>query len=219
MKRYLIFVGFLAICSAVSIAAQQIPEYSVGYGNWVLNKEDGRLYQNNEETGLAKANFKVKQTGAMIYEFNFRYEGGIEDGLAGFGIHLFVDDITNRPSWGSGKSYLLWLNYDEKPADKRIPAGLSALIYRSNSKSSMTLEEAIDLNQYKYLLSEDNINSTLPIKIYMDPETGEVRMYDPFDEEGTLYYYLYEDPKLIVNNSGWITLRTSSMKASFGLGL
>jgi hypothetical protein len=215
MKKTVFFLMALGV--VFSAQAQQIPEYRIGDGTWVLNRVDGRLYQNDEEAGLAKANFLVPQSGPMLYEFNVRYEGRTDDTHAGFGIHLFVDEALNAPSWGSGQSWLLWLNYDENPVSADIPAGLSAQVYRSDSQAEMELVNSVDLNEYAYLLTPENLAVKVPVKLYMDPVDGEIRAYDPIDAD--YYYYFYIDPASVKNGSNWVTLRTNSMKASFGLGL
>ena len=129
MKRWGLVLAALFVIAPVFAQTVTLPEYVAASGKWSL--VGSRLFQNDETARLAKVNFRVPQAGPMIYEFNAKYEGGGEDGHGGFGIHLFVDAVVNKASWGSGNSYLLWLNYDEKPLDKKIPAGLSAQVYRS----------------------------------------------------------------------------------------
>jgi hypothetical protein len=156
----------------------------------------------------------------MLYEFNARYESGAEDGHGGFGIHLFADTAYNAASWGVGKSYLLWLNYDEKPLQNSgIPAGLSAQVYKSSSNSSMSLVDSVNLNEFTNLLTNENLSQPVPIKIWMDGATGEVRVYDPTDPELAYYFYFYVDSKDLPLRGDWVALRTNGMKLSFGLGL
>jgi hypothetical protein len=195
---------------AASLFAQvQLPEYRFAAGNWIISGE--RLYQNDEKAGLAKVNIRVPQQGPMLYEFNARYESGAEDGHGGFGLHIFADSVLNAPSWGSGKSYLLWLNYDENPRDSKIPRGLSAQIYRSYTNTWMELVESFDLNSYAQYLTADDLAYPVHFKIIADGNTGEVQVYDPV-EDG-VYYVFYLDAKNLQGQ--WVALRTNGMRVSF----
>jgi hypothetical protein len=149
----------------------------------------------------------------MIYEFNVRYEDGE---WGGFGIHIFAEDIYHRASWGSGKSYLLWLNYDNNPVTKDIPKGLSAQIYRSISNSQMDLIESISLSEYEDLLM-DSLDEEIYFTIEADGDTGEVRVYDPSDPDMEQYYYFYMDKKDLPIKGSWVSLRTNGLKLSFGM--
>jgi hypothetical protein len=198
-------------------AQAELPEHHFASGTWSLEGE--RLYQKDVRAPLAKVNLRAPQSGPMIYEFNVRYEDGVEDGHGGFGVHVFADRVYNGPSWGSGKSYLLWLNYDEAPrSGSGIPAGLSAQVYRSLSNSYMTLEESVDLNDYLSLLEED-LFQEIPVKLWVNGETGEIRVYDPSEEDLSSYYYLFMDPRDIPLEGAWAALRTNGISLSFGMGL
>ena len=206
----------LFIIAPVFTQTATLPEYVAASGKWSF--VGGRLFQNDETSRLAKVNFRVPQTGPMVYEFNGRYEGGAEDGHGGFGIHLFVDTVSNRASWGSGNSYLLWLNYDEKPSNSKIPAGLSAQIYRSyNNSGNMRLIESIDLNEYAENVTETDIEYPVKFVIWMDGDTGEIRVYDPTDDTGTSYFYYNIDKKDLPRKGSWVTLRTNGVKLSFSM--
>jgi len=213
MKRLILFLLVLGV--GVSLSAQvRLPEHYFASGNWSL--VGNRLYQNDAKAPLAKMNMRVPQSGPMIYEFNVRYEDGVEDGHGGFGIHVFANDVYNRASWGSGTSYLLWLNYDEKPVTKGVPKGFSAQVYRSLSNTEMNLVDSYDLNQYAYLLTWENCGAnSVPAKIWVNGDTGEVRVYDPTDLN---YYYVINLPTRSLKGN-WISLRTNGLKLSFGEGL
>ncbi|MCL2472196.1 MAG: hypothetical protein FWF26_00830 [Treponema sp.] len=217
MKRLVLFLLVLGL--GVSLFAQvQLPEYHFASGSWTFIGD--RLYQNDANARLAKVNIFAPQSGPMLYEFNVRYEGGIEDGHGGFGLHIFVNNVLNRASWGSGSSYLLWLNYDENPITKGIPKGFSAQVYRSYTNSYMELVQSIDLNEYAYLLTYDNCAAnTVPVKIWADGNTGEVRVYDPTDPTMNYYFYLYLDKKDLPLKGNWVSLRTNGIQLSFGMGL
>jgi hypothetical protein len=197
--------------------AQSLPEFYTVAGKWSF--ADGRLYQSDETARLAKVNLRVPQAGPMVYEFNARYEGGGEDGHGGFGIHLFAENVDTRPrnAWGSGNSYLLWLNYDENPSNPQIPAGLSAQIYRSyNNSGDMRLLESVDLNEYAENVTDEDLDYPVNFVIRMDGNTGEIRVYDPTDETGTAYFYYNIDKRDLPRKGSWVTLRTNGVKISFG---
>jgi hypothetical protein len=212
MKRIVLFLAVLALTASLS-AQVNLPDHRFASGNWSIS--GSRLYQNDASARLAKVNIRVPQNGPMLYAFNARYESGAEDGHGGFGLHIFADTVINAPSWGTGKSYLLWLNYDEKPLSRAIPRGFSAQVYHSYTNSSMDLVHSVDLNNYAYLLTQENLSYTVPFKITVDGSSGEVRVYDPTDAAGTAYYYFYIDRKDLPLNGNWVALRTNGMRLSF----
>ena len=215
MKRLILFLLVFGIGASL-FAQVQLPEYHFASGRWAFNGD--RLFQNDANARLAKVNIFAPQSGPMVYDFNVRYEGGIEDGHGGFGIHIFVNNVLNSASWGSGSSYLLWLNYDERPITKGIPAGFSAQVYKSYTNSYMELVQSIDLNQYAYLLTYDNC-AAQPVhaKIWVDGNTGEVRVYDPTDPTGNYYFYFYLNRRDLPLRGNWVSLRTNGLKLSFGM--
>ena len=216
MKRSLIFLAL--ICAAGSLFAQvALPEHQFAAGSWGFI--GSRLYQSDTRAGLAKMNLWAPQNGPMIYEFNARYESGLENGHAGFGIHIFADSAFNGPSWGAGSSYLLWLNYDENPVTPGIPRGFSAQVYRSRTNSIMDLVESFDLNEYLPYITWDDITHPVPIKILVDGNTGEVRAYDPSDPELSYYFRFYLDRRDLPLRGNWVALRTNGVSLSFGMGL
>jgi hypothetical protein len=212
MKRIVLFLTVLALAASLS-AQVNLPDYRFASGSW--NISGSRLYQNDAGARLAKVNIRVPQSGSMLYVFNARYESGAEDGHGGFGLHVFADTVINAPSWGSGKSYLLWLNYDENPINRSIPRGLSAQVYHSYTNSRMDLVHSVDLNNYAHLLTQENLSYSVPFKIVVDGSSGEVRVYDPADANGTAYYYFYIDRKDLPLNGNWVALRTNGMRLSF----
>jgi hypothetical protein len=216
MKRLVLFLAVIAV-SAAAYAQVALPQYTVASGSW--NLLGNRLYQNDEKARLAKVNIPVPQEGPMLYEFNARYESGGEDGHGGFGIHVFADRIVNSPSWGSGRSYLLWLNYDENPDNSRIPAGLSAQVYHSFTNSYMELVDSVDLNEYADIVTEEDLNYPVPFKILVDGTSGEVRVYDPADPDLEDYFYFYINPRELPLKGSWISLRTNGVNLSFAPGL
>ncbi|MDR2048116.1 MAG: hypothetical protein LBP69_01540 [Treponema sp.] len=202
------FLLLLAVVTVSLFAQAQLPEYHSASGSWLLSGE--RLYQNDARARLAKINIRVPQNGPMVYEFDARYESGAEDGHGGIGLHIFADSALNRVSWGAGRSYLLWLNYDERPINRDIPRGLSAQVYRSYTNSRMELMQSFDLNHYAGLLTQENLAYPVHFKIFADGNTGEVQIYDPTVED--TYYVLNLD---LPSRGDWIALRTNGLKASF----
>ena len=214
MKRFVLFILITGIVMPV-FAQTEALERAFASGSWRFT--GSRLYQNDANARLAKANFKVPQSGIMLYKFNVRYEGGAEDGHGGFGIHIFVDNALNRASWGAGKSWLLWLNYDKRPLSKDIPAGLSAQIYRSISNSRMELTDSIPLAGYERFLTKENLASPVTFRIIANGDTGEVRIYDPTDPDNRKYFYFFIDKKDLPLKGGFVALRTNGIKLSFAL--
>lgn len=214
MKRFVFFLLVMGI--GVSLFAQiQLPEHRFASGDWSISGD--RVYQNDVNARLAKVNIQVPQSGSMLYEFNVRYESGAEDGHGGFGLHIFADKVYNGPSWGSGNSYLLWLNYDENPLSTSIPKGLSGQVYHSYTNSRMDLVHSIDLSQFEDLLTAENLAEAVSFKIWVNGDTGEVRIYDPTDPYLATYYYFNIDKKDLPLKGDWVALRTNGIKLSFAL--
>ncbi|MCL2270567.1 MAG: hypothetical protein FWC24_04405 [Treponema sp.] len=212
MKKMALALALISVGMFV-YAQANLPEYYPVSGKWASS--GGRLYQNDESARLAKANIPALQDSeVMIYEFDARYEGGAEDGHGGFGLHIFVDTAHNSASWGAGKSYLIWLNYDETPQNKNIQPGLSAQLYRSLSNSQMELVESFDMNDYADLLTDENLAEPVFFKIIADASTGEIHVYDPTTEE-EVYYVLNMDENNLPITGKWVVLRTNGMKMSF----
>jgi hypothetical protein len=204
------FLVLLAVVAVSLFAQAQLPEHYFASGNWSFSGE--RLYQNDARARLAKINFRVPQNGLMLYEFDARYESGAEDGHGGIGLHVFADSALNRASWGVGRSYLLWLNYDENPISRDIPRGLSAQVYRSYTNSRMELVQSFDLNRYAELLTQENLANPVHFKIFVDGDTGEVQVYDPTTTEDVYYVLNLTD---IPSRGNWVALRTNGLEASF----
>lgn len=205
-------IGMLFFSGQFLFSEIQLPEYEFAAGNWELIGE--RLYQNDTQHGLAKVNIKVPQKGTMRYRFNAQFEGGMEDMHGGFGIHIFADSSYPAMSWGCGKSYLLWLNYDADPILEEIPRGLSAQVYKSYSHSYMELVKNFNLNEYRYIIENFSPNTKLPIDIIVNGKSGEVRIQNPLNEN---YYFTLDLENAAPMQGHWVALRTNSMAASFGL--
>ncbi|MDR2518070.1 MAG: hypothetical protein LBD13_01465 [Spirochaetaceae bacterium] len=212
MKRLVLCL--LAAAAASPAFAQKLPDYRAASGKWA--NQGGRAYQNDPAARLAKANIRAPQSGSMLYAFNVRYESGGEDGHGGFGLHIFADSAVDGPSWGCGNSYLLWLNYDEKPLKSTgIAPGLTGQVYRSYSHTRMELVHNIDLNQYAGLLTAENLAEPVSFRIWANGDTGEVRIYDPTDPYYATYYVFTADKKTLPLKGNWAAVRTNGLRMSF----
>ncbi|MCF7913953.1 MAG: hypothetical protein K9L66_02170 [Spirochaetaceae bacterium] len=179
------------------------------YGGWRIR--NNRLYQQDTQEHLAKINFPAPQRGLMEYNFDVRYEaGGLSDRMGGFGIQLFVDDAHKGKSWGNGKSYLLWLNYDENPTYGK--PGFRGQVYRSYSDTHMELLEGYDVALNPAVLTAENMQLKVPVKIQVNGNTGLVKVWDPSRPGTYVRFYLDEAPK----SGKYISLRTNSLAVSFG---
>jgi hypothetical protein len=210
MRRLVVIIILLSIISIVPLFSLSLTDLDFAYGKWAVIGD--RLYQSNLKAGMARVDIPAPQAGMMVYEFNVRYEdGGTDDMHAGFGIHIFVDKPASGRAWGNGKSYLLWLNYDENA--KGITKGFSAQIYKSLTNSKMELIADIDLNDYAYLLTEDLLDMVIPVKMVVNGFNGDVKFYDPTDSS---YVYKFNLGNTAPLSGKFISLRTNSMGISFG---
>ena len=202
------FLSLFVLAPSFSLSPD---DFHYAYGQWVLAGD--RLVQNDLKAGMARVDIPYAQEGVANYQFNVQYRaGGSEDNHAGFGIHIFVDKPAPGKAWGNGKSYLLWLNYDENP--KGISSGLSAQVYKSLNHSQMELVADFDLNEYAPLLNASNLNLVIPVKMEVDGISGDVKIYDP-TKEGWVYRFNLGNEMPLEGN--YVSLRTNSASFSFGL--
>jgi hypothetical protein len=212
MKKIFLFsVGFVLL--TVFLSAKSPFDFTPRAGDWSL--KENRIYQSDESAGAMLAHIALPQQGIMTYEFNVRYEGGaLEDYKGGFGIHIYVNNPTNKNnSWGDGDSVLLWLNYDANPYLAEIPAGLSAEVYHSSNNHVMDLAGAYSLNDFSYLLTDDVANLLIPIKLKVNGYTGQAWITSPVDP--SMVYTFNIGKKNLKGN--YISLRTNSLAVSFGM--
>lgn len=184
-------------------------EIPAAYGTWEVI--DGRLHQSDAENHLAKINVPAPQSGAMQYEFDLRYEdGGFDDRMGGFGVHIFVDEPHHGKSWGNGASYLLWLNYDED-ATYGSP-GFRAQVYKSSSHAKMELVGEYDLNRFAKWLSPRYVDLVIKGRIKVNADTGVVWVEDP-----TLpgWGYQFSLGPNALSEGSWVSFRTNSLALSF----
>jgi hypothetical protein len=207
-KKVLVFVC-LALLLIIPLFGES-PSIKASYGDWKVT--GNRLYQNDLKAGMAKASIPVKQKGTMVYQFTVEYVDGIQDGMGGFGIHLFVDKPAAGKAYGEGESYLLWLNYDENPLSSEVPAGLSAQIYKSSSYTRMKMIQAVSLKALEPVIAR-NINEKLTVKVEINSLTGMGRVYDPFNMDVS---YPFSLGKGMIPEGNYVSLRTNSLGVSFG---
>lgn len=217
MRRVMTLTLLLAFVLVVSVSAQTVAvnvptgPVSPSYGSWV--GMNGRLYQNDVNNPLAKINFKIPQSGTMEYQFNVRYQGGgFSDMKGGFGIQVFVDNAFHGKSWGDGNSYLLWLNYDNNP-NAYGGSGFRAEVYQSTSATDMHIVPSLDYPLNPSVLTRSNVSTIVPVKIIVNGDTGNVKVYDP--TTSTPYYYQFTLPTT-PGKGQYVALRTNSLSVSFG---
>jgi hypothetical protein len=186
--------------------------YGFIHGDWEI--VGNRVYQNDTNTSIAKAWLEYPQKGVVEYNFNVRFEEGFfDDGHAGFGLHIFVDKPSKGFSWGEGKSYLIWLNYDKNPVSDEIPKGLSAQVYRSDANWAMELLKSYSLSAMEKVMMSYPMDTLVPIRIVADGRTGMLKVYDPVNP--SIYYPIKLDNKRALEGK-YVTLRTNSGAFSFG---
>ena len=216
MKKTLLFLVFLLVVGALGFSETVVFQHTFtraatlpnAYGDWEV--KGGRLYQSDPEEMLAKINVLAPQAGEMQYEFDMRYEGGgFEDMKGGFGIHFFVDRVYDGRSWGNGRSYLLWLNYDQEPSYGS--AGFQAQVYKSYSSGRMELVGEYDLNRFAYLLAAKNMSTIIKARIKVNGDTGSIWVEDP-----TLPGFGYRiELGESLGPGNYVALRTNSLALSF----
>jgi hypothetical protein len=81
----------------------------------------------------------------------------------------------------------------------------------------MELIHSIDLNDYTANVTDEDLENPVSFAIWMDGDTGEIRINDPTDAEGETYFYYFIDKKGLPQKGGWLSLRTNGVKLSFGL--
>ncbi len=255
MKKIALITGVLLLAASMVVVAQSVNDdfssmrnWTAGSGDWTVRA--GRLVQQSTTAPMARVDRMVRQNQPYEMEFTIRYvDGGFqnqedfENGIyhAGFGIHVGVDTPALRGrSWGSGNSYLLWLNLDTREQTRRTNPehyGFRAQVYRSRSNTNMTLlrDPALardpELSQFvvsDYMsidliaalrawgvnVSIDDLAMALdvdvPINIRVNPQTGEIGVLDP---TAPIRFWFQVDPAVLRGN--YVSLRTNKLAASF----
>ncbi|MDR1902234.1 MAG: hypothetical protein LBQ88_08160 [Treponema sp.] len=230
MKKLVLFVVVLSFAAAVSVFAQSvvaednfssIGEWKAAGGVW---RAAGSLVQGDTGAPLARINRQLPQSGVYQVEFSIKYAGGgykdtreATQGKyhAGFGIHIGVDKAAPGVAWGNGQSYLLWVNLDTNVTKDSPHYGLRGQVYQSRTNTDMRLMKDYNVEILPINTALSLVNSvpgqTVPAKIIINTNDGEVRVYDP--TLPNYYYYFYLDPKLL--KGSWISLRTNKLSAAF----
>jgi len=238
-KVALIFAALLMLLPLV-VSAQVIVddsfegstgEWVQGYGDWT--DRGGMLVQRDTETGLARIDRRVPQSGEIEISFKVRYEaGGFEDQSAlrsgqlhgGFGIHVGVENPPlGRVAWGAGDSYLLWLNLDTRRAtltDASEHFGFRGQVYRSTNNATMDLtpynvDITAELAKAGITLGINDLDQFLgilvPMKIRVNYDTGRIMVMDPTNP--SLWFWFDVEPSVLRGN--YLSLRTNSLALSF----
>ncbi len=255
MKKIALIMGALLLVTSMVAVAQTVNDdfssmrgWTAGPGDWVVR--GGRLVQQDAGEPLARIDRRVNQGSSYELEFSIRYvDGGFRNqeefmaGIyhAGFGIHLGVDNpALGRRAWGSGESYLLWLNLDTRPETRRNNPehyGFRAQVYHSTDNSTMRLARdpalrrdpelsryvvddymSIDiiraLRDWGVDLSIDDLamvlNQDVPINIRVNPRTGEIGVLDP---TAPIRFFFRVDPAVLRGN--YVSLRTNKLAVSY----
>lgn len=218
----LLFVTISALSAqpVVTDTFSSLSGWTPVHGTW---KADNALIQSNIKTGLAMINRKLPQSGVYQLEYTASYlSGGFADQRAadmgkyhaGFGLHIGIDKPAKGPSWGNGKSYLLWFNLDTIVPPTSAFYGLRAQVYKSVSNSIMTLMSEYNEELIPADLIQENIpylSESLYFKMIVDTDSGEVKVFDPTLEDH--YYSLYLEPSLL--KGSYIALRTNTVSIAF----
>lgn len=218
-----------------------------GAGEWTVR--EGRLIQEDPRDPLARADRRVPQDEPYELEFSIRYVSGglgeqpLEEAPelhAGFGIHLGVDaPARGRRAWGSGESYLLWMNLDTREQTRLTRPehyGLRAQLYQSTTNSVMDLardpllarnpelsnflvDDFVSLDIVEALkpwgvnLTMEDLaillEEDLRINIQVDPRSGSIGILDP---TAPVRFYLQANPEIL--RGTYVSLRTNKMAAS-----
>ena len=230
MKRFFFCVLALSVLSVGTVFAQSVvaDDNFSSLGSWQAAggawKADGRLVQGDAQAPIAQIRRQLPQSGVYEMNFTIAYAAGgyknMQEALqgkyrAGFGVHIGIDKASPGRSWGNGKSYLLWVNLDTLVPRNSPHFGLRGQVYQSRSDVDMTL---MDKNNVEIMPITAAINylgkipgQAFPVRLVINTNDGEIRVYDPADP--SYYYYFYLDPKLL--KGSWVSLRTSKLSAAF----
>ena len=240
MRRLALIVGALLLVGAFVVSAQNVlvqddfssmRAWTVGYGDWSIR--GGMLAQRDTDTGLARIDRRVPQSGVYEVSFDVRYlAGGFQDQMdlrnqqfhAGFGIHVGVDNpALGRIAWGNGDSYLLWLNLDTRRETAREASehlGFRGQVYDSTSNSTMELTDMnVDIQAALSTIGVDLgiedidpfLYRTVPIKIRVNTNSGRIMVNDPTAPR--IWFYFDVDPAKLRGN--YMSLRTNSLALGF----
>jgi hypothetical protein len=228
-KNVLCLILFCAVTAGSLFAQSVLAEDSFASlgawksagGKWLAN---GSLVQGDTSAGLARINRQIPQSGVYQVDFTVKYVGGgfasaqaARQGKyhAGFGIHIGVDRPAASIAWGNGRSYLLWVNLDTTVAGNSPHFGFRGQVYQSQTNTRMNLMKDYNVEILPVAAALPALNNfvgkEVPVKILINTNDGEIRVYDP--TAPGYYYYFYLDPKLL--KGSWLSLRTNKLSAAF----
>ena len=230
MKKFFLCILVLSILGAGTVFAQSVvaDDSFASIGSWRAAggtwRADGRLTQADAQAPIAQIVRQLPQSGVYEVEFTITYAAGgyrsEQDARrdiyrAGFGLHIGIDRPSGVLSWGNGNSYLLWVNLDTEVPRTSRHYGLRGQIYRSRTDTDMTLMDDFNVEILPLAQALDTVggmlNQAVPVRLRINTNDGEVRVYDPTDPG--YYYYFYLEPRLL--RGSWISLRTSKFSAAF----
>jgi hypothetical protein len=212
MKRLFVLLCLLLLVLPAFLFAQDMDGWTAAYGDWKM--QGGRLVQSSTRAGMAQAFRRLPQSGIMQYEFDVKYLDGGQDLFGAFGFHIGIGDAARGKSWGNDQSFLLWLTFDPKAYGG---SGVYGQAYYSKSNSIMNMLH--NPRAYEIPMTRlDDINLermgmyALPIKVRVNYNTGDVKVWDPVIPN---YYYRFSLGGAI-RGGNYISVRTNSLAASFG---
>ena len=78
----------------------------------------------------------------------------------------------------------------------------------------MELLDSISLREYEPYITREVLAQKIPVKLLVNGNTGEAWIYDPTDPT---YRYAFQLPVTAPLKGRYVSLRTNSVAASFGL--
>ena len=212
MKRLLVLLCLLLVIVPAFLFSQSMDGWTAAYGDWKMS--GGRLVQSSTRAGMAQAYMRLPQSGIMQYEFDVKYIDGGQDMFGAFGFHIGIDKVAKGKSWGNGKSFLLWLTFDPKTYGG---SGVYGQAYYSETSSMMDMIHRptayqLPMDRLKDINLDRMAMYSLPVKVRVNYNTGEVKVWDPVIPN---YYYRFSLGGPIRGGS-YISVRTNSLAASFG---
>jgi hypothetical protein len=123
-------------------------------GKWKINGDTAEQLDKNQY--FAKLNIPVRQTGLQtLYSFTAK---AAAKGWVGLGLHLYVDDVQKKKSWGQGKSLLVWLTRDPETYKNQ-----SSYLQLYRSDDDIHMERVVDAK------IEENMGNFIRVDVLYDP--------------------------------------------------
>jgi hypothetical protein len=212
MKRLVVLLCLLFLIVPAFLFSQDVGGFTPAYGDWKVVGD--RVVQSSTSAGMAQAYMRLPQSGIMQYEFDVKYVGGGSDMFAAFGFHIGIDSAARGKSWGNGKSFLLWLTMDPKVYGG---SGVYGQAYFSEAHSIMDMVHApkayeLPMDRLADINLDQMAKYALPIKVRVNYNTGQVKVWDP-TISNMYYYFSLGGP---IRGGNYISIRTNSLAASFG---